>query len=101
MAGQERAGIYQRPAYLREEVDLPDLAADLLRTNLQIPNGTSWKINYRERTSSGGVKFVISWIEEIERTTSKGETVRLLQEKKFAVDLDVKGRILSFRESVG
>jgi hypothetical protein len=101
MAGQERAGAYQRPPHLREEVDLPDLAADLLRTNLQIPTGTAWKINYRERTPGGGVKLIISWTEEIERTTSQGESVKLLQEKKFAVDLDVKGRILSFRESAG
>lgn len=67
MAGQERAGAYQRPPHLREEVDLPDLAAELLRTNLQIPNGTAWKINYRERTPGGGVKLIISWTEEIDR----------------------------------
>ena len=101
MARQERAGLYQRPPYLREEVDLPDLAADLLRANLQIPVGTSWKISSRERTPGGGVKFTLSWVEELERTTSKGESVKLLQEKKFVVDLDVKGRISSFRELAG
>jgi hypothetical protein len=101
MSRLERSGAYQRPPYLREEVDLPDLAADLLRANLRIPNGVTWKIDSREQTSSGGLKLTISWIEEVERTTSRGEVVKLLQERKYVVQLDVRGRILSFRELTG
>ncbi len=97
----EQAGVYRRPPYLRPGVDLPDLAADLLRTNLQIPEGVSWKIIQRERTPSGGVRFIMSWVQEVEKTTSKGESVKLIQEKKYMVNLDVRGRIVSFREQTG
>ena len=101
MSRLEQAGIYRRPPYLRPEVDLPDLSADLLRTNLQIPEGVSWKIIQRERTPSGGVRFIMSWIEEVEKTTSKGESVKLIQERKYMVHLDVRGKITSFREQTG
>ncbi len=98
MAKLEEAGQYPRPDYLREDADLPTLAAKVLRANLKIPDGIEWKIVEREKTRSGGAKLVIAWTEEVVRTTSKGEMVKLVQEKRYRVELGVKGQIISFAE---
>jgi len=98
MAKLEDAGQYRRPDYLREDADLPTLAANVLRANLKVPDGVEWKIVEREKTRSGGVKLVVSWTEEVTRTTSKGEIVKLVQEKRYRVELDVRGQIISFAE---
>ncbi len=98
MAKLEEAGHYTRPDYLREDTDLPTLAAKVLRANLQVPEGAEWKIVEREKTRSGGVKLVIAWMQEVTRTTSKGEAVTFMQEKRYKVELDVKGQVISFAE---
>lgn len=98
MAKLEEAGHYTRPDYLREDADLPTLAAKVLRANLQVPEGIEWKIVEREKTRSGGVKLVITWTQEVTRTTSKGEVVKLVQEKRYKVELGVKGQVISFAE---
>jgi len=101
MSKSEKAGTYVRPPYLRADIDLPDLAADLIRDNLQIPAEQLWKVIERERTPGGGIKFVISWTENVQRTTSDGKKVRVILEKKYAVELDIQGRIISLKEHEG
>lgn len=98
MSKLERAGLYRRPPYLRPEIDLPDLAIERLKENLRIPAGEAWKIIERVRTPSGGIQFTLFWTEKVKRIKPDGESVEFTQEKRYVVELDVRGSIVSVKE---
>lgn len=98
----EKAGGYERPLHLRSDVDLPDLAIGLLKENLRIPDDAEWKIVEREKLPTGGLRFVLSWEEEVERALpNQKEKVNFTQEKRFEVELDLAGKIVSLKAHKG
>ena len=98
MAMLEELGSYLRPLYLQSHVDPVGLGMQSLEAGLGIPADAGWKIVERRRLPSGGVWFILHWMETIVRVLPSGERKEFLQEKRYEVEFSASGQIVSYAE---
>lgn len=87
----------ERPAHLRKGTDLVDLAIGRVKADLRIPAEEPYRIIERTKLPGGGLRFVISWNETVQKTVPNGEPVRFSQEHKYEVEVDCAGKITSLK----
>ena len=98
MAGLEGRGAYLRPLNLHPDVDLAGIGMGSIESGLGIPAGVEWKIIERKSLPSGGVWFILQWMETTIRALPNGERKEILQEKTYEVNLSVGGQVISYAE---
>lgn len=96
-----QADVQSRPLYLDPDVDLLDIARPTLEKDLGL-GGKDTRIIEREREKNGGVRFVITWQENVQRdrpdaATGKTKTIEFTEEQAYEVKLDVRGNIVSLK----